>query len=308
MTEPEVWTFERLLQQDREKTFVVSDETVREKVQSILPYSLSSSFELPPGKECLIVVGGGTVIDKAKAWRADHAAKIRLVAVPSLWGSGAEVSPIVVSNYEDRKEIRVDERFVPDVRVIWPGLSQSIPISRIRTGCGDCWAHCLEGFLSPLANDSLRKVLAELIKDMLATPIANAPCWYELSARACSGQARSSVGLVHGIAHILEIPLARDAGDAQWGHAKLCSVFLWPVMCFNRKASDKFDKLMDQYAIETERIMNMLRGFYSKSDFEASIPFLEKLWKKVLRDPCTRTNSALVRPNSLNFFIEKDFE
>lgn len=308
MSEPEVWTFERLLKQDREKTCVVCDESVRDKVRKILPYATYSSLELPVEKECLIVIGGGTLMDKAKAWRADHASEMKLVAVPSIWGSGAEVSPITVINHEDRKEIRVDERFLPDARVIWPDLSESIPPSGVQAACGDCWAHALEGFLSPLANDSLRKELAALIGDMLAAPIANDPRWFELGARACSGQAQSSVGLIHGIAHTLEIPLARAAPELQWGHAKLCSLFLWPVICFNRQASDKFEKLAGQYGIDSGRIMDVLQGFYCDADFEATMPFLVEHWRDVLRDPCSRTNSTLVRPGSLNFFVEKGFK
>jgi alcohol dehydrogenase class IV len=308
MNKPKIWTFEHLLKQDPKKTCVVCDGAVRDKVRETLPYEIYSSFEFPVEKECLIVIGGGTLMDKAKVWRAEHAAKMKLVVVPSIWGSGAEVSPITVINHEDKKEICVDQRFLPDARVIWSDLSESIPESIVQSACGDCWAHALEGFLSPLANDLLRKDIAKLIEDLLAAPIANDPGWFELSVRACSGQAMSSVGLIHGIAHKLETLLSQVAPELQWGHAKLCSLFLWPVMRFNKQASDNFEKLTAQYGLDSEQIMDVIQGFYCDVDFETVKPFLVKHWMDVLRDPCSRTNSALVRPGSLDFFAEKGFE
>ena len=39
----------------------------------------------------------------------------------------------------------------------------------------------------------------------------------------------------------------------------------------------------------------------------ALMPTLEEHWPRVLRDPCTRTNSALVRPGHLAYFTERRF-
>ena len=38
-----------------------------------------------------------------------------------------------------------------------------------------------------------------------------------------------------------------------------------------------------------------------------ALPVLEEHWRSVLRDPCSRTNSALVRPQHLSFFLEQRF-
>ena len=86
-----------------------------------------------------------------------------------------------------------------------------------------------------------------MIKEMITLPLGNDPRWFELSARACAGQARTSVGLVHGIAHTLEHHLRVEFPKAGWGHAQLCSLFLRPVIEFNRQHSPKWKRLMQEY-------------------------------------------------------------
>ena len=76
--------------------------------------------------------------------------------------------------------------------------------------------------------------MAALMKRMAHVPLAYDPQWFALSVEACLGQARSSVGLVHGFAHVLEARLGPD-----WSHARLCSVFLLPVIRFNLAHSPK---------------------------------------------------------------------
>jgi len=232
---------------------------------------------------------------------------VKLIAVPSIWGSGAEASPIAVRNRNGKKDIRIDPKLLPDARGVWPELAASIPASRARIACGDCWAHSLEGFLSPLAGDPLRQEIAGLLLRMLRLPLAGDPAWYELSARACAGQARSSVGLVHGIAHVLEGLLQAQQPGGDWNHAKLCSIFLLPVMRFNAQASGKWQTLLQQYGLPAEAIFGVLRELFDGRAFDLAMPVLSQHWIDILRDPCTRTNSTTVRPSSLDYFAGKAF-
>ena len=168
--------------------------------------------------------------------------------------------------------------------------------------CGDCWSHALEGFLSPVADDALRAELATLIARLLECHSTNDPTWFELSAAACAGQARSSVGLVHGIAHTLEGPLSEMEDGVDWGHATLCSTFLHPVMQFNEEASAKPSKLLDRYGIDLSRVLKAIGELHDEETYREALPALAEHWRSVVRDPCTRTNCALVRPKSLEFF------
>ncbi|MCH8242565.1 MAG: MarR family transcriptional regulator [Planctomycetes bacterium] len=149
--------------------------------------------------------------------------------------------------------------------------------------------------------------LAKTMRQMLALPLSNDARWFELSARACAGQTRSSVGLTHGIAHTLEGPLRQAQPEEDWHHAKLCSVFLWPVMCLNRTESEKWSQLVGDQDLDPGAAEAVLRSLFDRECYEKALPTLVQHWRAVLRDRCTRTNSALVRPAHLRYFQERAF-
>lgn len=236
------------------------------------------------------------MIDRAKWSRRQHAGPIRLVAVPTIWGSGSEASRIVVLNEPGRKRILVGDEWLPDAICWSPEFLSTVPADLATWACGDAWSHAIEGFLSPVASDAVRAGLAEVMRDMLSLPLRSDVRWYEVSARACAGQSRSSVGLVHGIAHVLEPHLGVPSIGRTWGHARLCSAFLGPVLRFNLGRSDKAAGLLASYGIDSEALLSVASAV--GEPVGSLVGPLEDLWTDVLRDPCTRTNVALVRPGS----------
>lgn len=270
-----------------------------------------ADIPLPSACDLLVAIGGGKLIDRAKwmckAPALSGAAATPLIAIPSLWGSGAEASRVVVLDDHGRKTIHVDDRLLPDARAIWPELAETVPPALARDACGDTWSHALEGFASPLASDSLRAELASLMRTMLALPLDTDARWFEPSARACAGQAASSVGLIHGIAHTLEAPLIAAHPGAGWGHARLCATFLWPVLRFNLESSDKVRTIANAHGLDFDAIARVARNLFNPAAFSQALPLLTEHWRSVLRDPCTRTNPVLVRPASLEFFQQEAF-
>lgn len=310
-TRPVVWSFETLLGQDLGRALIWASPSVRERAHATLPWPVADpAGGIPQDLDTLVVVGGGTLLDAAKAQRRETAPRIRLIAIPSVWGSGAEASPIVVINHPDRKEIRKDDAYLPDVRVVWPELAASIPGALARYACGDAWAHALEGFCSPLATDEPRREAAALLAAMSALPLAADPRWYEVSAKACAVQARTSVGLIHGIAHTLEPVLCAEHSDVEggWGHAKLCALYLWPVLRLMRSASPKLNELAETYGVNLAAAEERAAALFEPAAFDATLPALEANWKRVLRDPCTRTSCFLVRGEHLQFFTSRAFQ
>ncbi|HBD10158.1 MAG TPA: hypothetical protein DCZ69_18040 [Syntrophobacteraceae bacterium] len=196
---------------------------------------------------------------------------------------------------------------MPDRYSFWPELASSIPRHLAQYGCGDCWAHALEGFFSPLGSPALRQEIAGLIQEMLAGDDFQSARWFEWSARACAAQARSSVGLVHGIAHQLEPILHERQPEPPWGHARLCSLFLWPVLAFNRQQSPKGEQLLTEHGLSMAAIQEAARRMFQEADYRSVLPVLVECWPAILRDPCTRTNSVLVRPTALDFFRQESF-
>ena len=302
MTEPVEMSLDDLCALPGDGTEVWALPSLRKTLREKLQYRFAEPGKTAADTERVIAVGGGKLLDTAKAWRADHSPATRLIAVPSIWGSGAEVSPVVVADVDGKKSIRMDDRFLPDHVVYWPDLAESIPEVLALSACGDCWSHALEGFLSPLANEALRKDIAALMSRMLDISPGNDPAWFELSSEACAAQARSSVGLVHGIAHTLEGVLRREQPESDWGHAKLCSTFLAPVMAFNGQDDGKSSRLMEEYGVESGRVIDVVGRLHDSEAYCAALPLLIENWRTVLRDQCSRTNVRLVRPADIEFF------
>ena len=267
--------------------------SVADRLRALVPWPVQTEAPSLDGAEWLLAVGGGKLIDQAKVLRAEHPST-KLAALPTLWGSGAEASPIAVLNQDGKKVIRMGAELVPDATMSHPEFAKTLPAELIKHACGDAWSHALEGFLSPLGTDETRADLAVVMKRMLQQPIGYADAWFELSALACAGQSKASVGLVHGIAHTLE-------GIIGWGHAKLCSLLLLPVMSFNQTRSPKWPFLAE-HGLDDVIVLNMLRQLFEPSAYAEALPVLKEHWMKVLRDPCSRTNSALVRTADVEFF------
>ena len=302
MTKPVEICFDDLRRLPQDSTELWVQSPVQQKVEQALNFRVGEPTKIAAETRRVVAIGGGTLLDIAKAWRADQSPATHLIAVPSIWGSGAEVSPVVVENVDGQKAIRMDDRFLPDQVVYWPELADDLPDSLARTACGDCWSHALEGLLSPLANDELRKEIAELMSRMLRAPLGNSPEWFQFSAEACAAQARSSVGLVHGIAHTLEGRLLTAFPDQGWGHAKLCSCFLEPVMAFNGQADGKSNRLLAEHGVNVDGVLKVARELHDASAYRAALPLLIDNWQMILRDQCTRTNVRLVRPSDIEFF------
>lgn len=300
MTKPELVAFARLKDHFQGETAAYCATALTAEVAS--RFGIPASQELPPrGLGTLLVVGGGSRMDRAKRWRTQQSPSTRLIVIPSLWGSGAEVSPIVALTEGETKTILMGLEFLPDYRSVWPELAAKLPPETARYACGDSWSHALEGFLSPLANDAVRDELAAVIRELTALPLGNDPRWFEPSARACAGQAKASVGLVHGIAHTLEGRLVAQ-GLKGWGHARLCSAYLYPVMAYNVSCNPKWPEQAAKHHLDTAAIDAVLKQLFDAAAYRQLLPVLEAAWPQVIRDVSSRTNSALVRPASLDFF------
>ena len=131
--------------------------------------------------ETVIAVGGGSVLDAAKAallmketnWALDelfgvnkfssaHPEKVlrRLIAVPTTSGTGSEATPYsnIVVPEAGVKRLIVEVRSIPSVAIIIPELTFSMPEKLTRaTGC-DAMAHLIEGFLNVGADKNFAPV------------------------------------------------------------------------------------------------------------------------------------------------------
>jgi alcohol dehydrogenase class IV len=279
-------------------------DSVRNAVARAIPCRvLGDANDIASNVETLIAAGGGTLLDEAKFLRKTLYPGVRLIAIPTIWGSGAENSPVVVLNRGAGKEIHFDPSFLPDAVVYWPELLCSMPSWRARYACGDAWAHVIEAFLSPLASTATRRSAAALIGEMLELPLSLDSGWFRASARACALQAVSSVGLIHGIAHSIESALSAEYSPDTWGHSRLCSTFLLPVLSLNMDISTKPRDLCGEYSVDLDAVLRTARCLFEPHSYLQAVPKMIELWPRVLYDRCTRTNCGLVRANHLEFFL-----
>ncbi len=299
---PQLLDFDSVAKYPNSNTIVLVIPRCKDLIQDRLPFETHTIHDpiLPKEIENIIVVGGGEFLDKVKYWKAIKFPHKNLIAIPSIWGSGAEVSPIVVLNQNVEKKIFMGDKYVPNAYSYCRDLSLSLSSLQIKDACGDVWSHALEGFLSPLCSEVLRAEFAVLIKALLNIDIKNDPNWFTLGSSACWLQSQAGVGLIHGVAHQLEAHIRANINN-QWGHAKLCSLFLLPVMQYNF-ASTKSRYLLENFGLNIDDILKKIRQFFSMEEFQSCLPILKNKWMDILRDPCTRTNSVLVRPAALNFF------
>jgi alcohol dehydrogenase class IV len=245
----------------------------------------------------VIVVGGGSLIDQIKrTWRQEWPDAEELIAVPTIWGSGAEASPVAVWIEGGKKHFELSEALRPTKIAFDVRFAATVSEERARDACGDVWAHAIEGFLSPLATAEIRTELAALIGRLVDFPVGPDSRWFLAGAEAAALQARSSVGLVHGLAHVLE-------PASGLGHARLCALLLAPVVRWNAATSTTWPELTAEYGIDRARVEAIAEGLGDPAERRALIPAIEANWRTVLRDPCSRTNSALVRPDSLSGLI-----
>ncbi len=278
-----------------------------------IEHSVSSVDALADKTEVsgVFLFGGGSMIDAGKAWRQKRQQNIPLLVCPSLWGSGAEVSPIAVVWRDGKKVPLIDDALLPDAVVYLPEIAPLIPPKMAVYGKGDAFSHAVEGFLSPLAKPPLRSSLAELLRQMIAQANTVDPVWFSLSGRACFLQSQSSVGLIHGIAHEVEPLIMANDGASAVGHAAITSTLLFPVLSFvvhrTKAIPGKGKELFDQYGIDVAILLSIFRSMFDDGLYEKVMLHAKECWRSILRNPCTRTNSALVKSKDLQYLLDREF-
>jgi acetaldehyde dehydrogenase / alcohol dehydrogenase len=219
--------------------------------------------------DAIIAVGGGSVIDAAKAMRLffespqlslrelslpfldarkriaafpqiDH--KLRLIAVPTTAGTGSEVSPAAVISAGARKVTLVDYTLLPDMAIVDPMLTLSMPpVVTADTGI-DALTHALEAGVSIFASpytDAFCMQAINLIFDALPRAYADGS---DLEARTAMANAATIAGLAFSNAFLgLNHALAHAVG-ARFGiaHGRANAIFLPHVLRYNASLPSKF--------------------------------------------------------------------
>jgi acetaldehyde dehydrogenase/alcohol dehydrogenase len=221
------------------------------------------------GADCIVAVGGGSVLDAAKAMRLFHESpevslrelalpfldarkrvahypevehSVRLLALPTTAGTGSEVSPATVISAGGRKVTLVDYSLVPDVAIVDPTLTLTMPPSVTADTGVDALTHALEAGVSIFASpytDAFCMQAINLIMEALPRACEQGS---DLEARTAMSNAATIAGLAFSNAFVgVNHALAHAAG-ARFGipHGRANGIFLPHVLRYNASIPSKF--------------------------------------------------------------------
>jgi len=216
------------------------------------------------GCDCTLALGGGSVIDAAKAinmlaanggnveeYQMDGKqvtkAPALFIAVPTTSGSGAEATrtSVVINNHNGLKKSLYHPTMIADIVILDPGLTLSLP-SNITAATGmDALSHAIESYVSLNASHfsemyGLKAI--ELVNSHFTDVIQNPG---DINARggmmlaSYLGGCAITAGI--GIAHIMAQPLG---ALFKIPHGDACSILLPAAMELNMEyAAEKYAKI-----------------------------------------------------------------
>lgn len=214
--------------------------------------------------EAIIALGGGSVIDTAKGTRMvlaqekenimdlagceliTYGKHIPFVAIPTTSGTGSEVTlvAVILNKLQNIKMEFISYYLVPDVAVLDPRMTLTLP-KKITASTGiDALCHAVEGYTCLQKNpisDAYATSAIEIIRDNLVETVKNGSdkklrlAMANASLMAGIAFSNSMVGMIHAIGHSVGAVSRVPHGDAM-------SILMPHCMRFNK------DKLEAEYA------------------------------------------------------------
>ncbi len=209
--------------------------------------------------DCVVAVGGGSVIDLAKALaalipqtdaplnylegvgqaRPLDRAPLPFIALPTTAGTGAEATKnAVIQVSEHRRKVSLrDLRMLANVAIVDPALTDHCPRAVTLASGMDAITQVIEPYLSCRANALTDAICRDAIPRGLAAMMSLAK-GEDKSARdeiayisLCGGIALANAGLgaVHGLAGVV-------GGETGQPHGVICARLLAPILTANHRA------------------------------------------------------------------------
>lgn len=272
----------------------------------------------------IVAIGGGSVLDAAKAlWVFyEHPytdkerlkrpfscpplrRKARLVAVPTTFGTGSEVSSTAVLSYENgqAKNFIVSHELLPDISLLDPELTMTTPTHVLVHSALDALSHSVEGYVSKTNNsflDSQAEKAIEMILEFAKPGIIdkNIGARSELmNAAMMAGWVQNIKvpGIGHSIAHAL--------GTYGIGHGQACGASLPVSVSFNQQDETTAARYQRLASITgKESLSHLIKELHEALDYSTNLSSLhgkakehpsysqESFVEGVLSDICTKMN------------------
>ncbi|RPH87148.1 MAG: aldehyde dehydrogenase family protein [Desulfobacteraceae bacterium] len=244
--------------------------------------------------DCIVSVGGGSVIDTAKAvcvtlkngGRAnDHIALARLtepqtphIVIPTTSGTGSEVTNVAVikSKTAGRKVYIVDPYIVPNAAILDPRFTMTLPPGLTVTTAMDAMTHAVEALTSTLSNaicDGQALQAIRLIGENLPKVVADGQ---DEKARGNLQVAATTAGWAFTIAQVgLAHAMAHTVGILHnVPHGAACGIVLPKVMRYN------VDFAADKLALVAQALGVNIIGMDDRTAALAAAAAIETLMEK----------------------------
>lgn len=292
--------------------------------------------------DVLIAIGGGSVIDAAKAIMyfciktkemlldKGQVEKPLFIAIPTTSGTGSEVTSFsVITDHKSQRKIALtDDLMLPDLAILDATLTLTVPVNvSVDTGF-DVIAHAIEAYVSVnhtvysdlfaqkalgLAFDNLLKVFYD------GSQLEPRQAMHDASCMAGIAFNNSGLGINHSLAHVI-------GGRFGVSHGRANAVLLPHIMTFNQRAcSERYSHIAKSIGLSSgcdvhsanaliEHIKHLLcianipSGFREFGiDRQMYTDALEEMASKAMEDVCTVTNPVAVTKEQLKELLHSVF-
>lgn len=266
------------------ETLVYSGITSNPDVRAVLD-GLEKMRAFNP--DLVVAVGGGSALDAAKVMTLlyeypeitfDNILQIELpterrgikfVAIPSTSGTGSEVTKAAVVTFKDQ-DLKIGLKttyFVPDIAILDPLLTMTMPLELVAETGMDAMTHAVECYLNKNADEFTTALAVGAIEGIFEyLPVSYHDKTVESREKVHSYQclagiafANSGLGMVHGIAHAL-------GGKYNMGHGLLNAIVLPYALQFDVENDQRIKSQLDDLARKV-----------GKEDFISAIIELNKI-------------------------------
>jgi len=192
--------------------------------------------------DALVVLGGGSAIDCAKAMGYFSGREIPLIVIPTTSGSGSEVTDFSILTHDGVKHPLVDGALRPTMAILDEAFVSSLPPALIADGGFDVLAHALEawvaknadGFSDMLALQAFQTVYWNL-SDSFAGDLTARKKIHTASTMAGLAFTHAGLGVCHALSHAL-------GGAFHLPHGRLNAILL-PAVIGNNVSSARYAAL-----------------------------------------------------------------
>ena len=218
--------------------------------------------------DIIIALGGGSVIDLVKTVKKELG--LKMVAIPTTIGSGAEVSrfSLITDSNAGKKNVISSPDLLPEVILLNPLLYKNLEKREIIYQCIDSLSHAIESLVSRFSNplsdmlsitslDNLYESLLQLKNGDMNEDLLDSM----KTASLLSGFAQSiaATGLIHSFAHYF----GAKNGIA---HSKAVSLFFLDVLELNARSTDKYKKLNNLKNMSEGNFIRKLKALFAGVD------------------------------------------